>query len=60
LKSALLQRRETRGHDIRVVDQRGEEANAVAVRIHGKGQQGVKLWTEMVEDILATIRERRA
>jgi len=29
------------------------------VRIHGKGQQGVKPRAEVVADILAMIRERR-
>src|SRR2546422_383018 len=35
-------------------------ANAVSVRVHGKGSLGVKPRAEAVADILAAIRERRA
>jgi threonyl-tRNA synthetase len=36
------------------------EANAVSVRIHGKGNLGAKPRIEVVADILAAIKERRA
>jgi threonyl-tRNA synthetase len=49
---------EERVHHILVVGQREHQANTVAVRIHGKGQQGVKPRAEVVADILTAIRER--
>ena len=56
-----IQRAEAaRVHHILVVGAREQEANAVALRIHGKGQQGVKPRAEVIAEILETIRERRA
>jgi len=43
-----------------VVGQKEQDANTVAVRIHGKGQQGVKSRAEVVAEILTTIKERMA
>ncbi|HOC00428.1 MAG TPA: threonine--tRNA ligase, partial [Verrucomicrobiota bacterium] len=55
-----IQRAEAaRVHHILVVGGREREANAVAVRIHGKGQQGVRPRSEVVAEILESIRERR-
>ena len=42
------------------VGQREKEAGAVSVRVHGKGIAGVKPKAEVLADILAAIRERRA
>ncbi len=47
-------------HTMLVIGQREMDANAVAVRLHGKGMQGVKPRAEVVADLLASIRERRA
>jgi len=56
-----IQRAEAaRVHHILVVGGREREANAVAVRIHGKGQQGVRPRSEVVAEILESIRQRRA
>jgi len=50
-------------HDPAQLGQREQEANAVAVRIHGKGQQGVKPRAEVVADVCrhvaAPARNRR-
>jgi threonyl-tRNA synthetase len=35
-------------------------ANAISVRVHGKGSLGAKPKAEVVADILTAIRERRA
>jgi threonyl-tRNA synthetase len=43
-----------------VVGQRDLEAGAVSVRLHGKGNVGAKPKDEVVADILASIKERRA
>jgi threonyl-tRNA synthetase len=36
------------------------EADAVSVRVHGKGNLGAKPRSEAVADILASIKERRS
>jgi threonyl-tRNA synthetase len=46
-------------HTMLVVGPRDLEANAVSIRLHGKGSQGAKPRAEAVADILASIRERR-
>jgi threonyl-tRNA synthetase len=47
-------------HTMFVIGKRDMEANAVSVRVHGKGNLGAKKRAEVVADILAAIRERRA
>jgi len=47
-------------HTMLVVGGREKEAGTVAVRLHGKGVQGVKPRGEVVADILRAIRERAA
>jgi threonyl-tRNA synthetase len=47
-------------HTMLVIGPRDVAANAVSVRIHGKGNVGAKPKAEVVADILAAIRERRA
>lgn len=59
LMGRIQRTEEVRVHHILVVGQREQEAGTVAVRIHGKGQQGVKPRAEVVADILVAIRERR-
>ncbi len=46
-------------HTMLVVGSRDMEANAVSIRVHGKGNLGAKPKAEVVADILAAIRERR-
>ena len=60
LMGRIQRAEEARVHHILVVGQREQEANTVAVRIHGQGQQGVKPRPEVVAEILADIRTRRA
>jgi threonyl-tRNA synthetase len=48
-----------RVHTMLVVGPRDRAAGAVSVRIHGKGNQGVKPRAEAVNDVLQAIRERR-
>jgi threonyl-tRNA synthetase len=47
-------------HTMLVVGPRDMAANAVSVRVHGKGSLGAKPKVEVVADILQAIRERRA
>jgi threonyl-tRNA synthetase len=43
-----------------VIGGRDMEAGAVSVRLHGKGNVGAKPKAEVIADILAAIKERRA
>jgi len=55
-----IQRAEMKVHTMFVIGKRDMEEDAVSVRVHGKGNLGAKSRGEVVADILATIRERRA
>jgi threonyl-tRNA synthetase len=46
-------------HTMLGIGPRDMQAGAVSVRLHGKGNVGVKPKTEVIADILAAIRERR-
>ncbi len=47
-------------HTMFVIGKRDMEADAVSVRIHGKGNLGAKPRSEVIADILSSIKERRA
>jgi threonyl-tRNA synthetase len=47
-------------HTMFVIGKRDMEADAVSVRVHGKGNLGAKPRTEVIPDLLAAIKERRA
>ena len=47
-------------HTMLVIGPRDMAAGAVSVRVHGKGSLGAKPKAEVVADILAAVRERRA
>ena len=51
---------EAKVHTMLVIGGRDMEAGAVSVRLHGKGNLGAKPKGEVVADILAAIKERRA
>ena len=46
-------------HTMFVIGKRDMEANAVSVRVHGKGNLGAKPRTEAIAEILGSIKERR-
>jgi threonyl-tRNA synthetase len=46
-------------HTMFVIGKRDMEAGAVSVRVHGKGSLGAKPRTEVVSEILLSIKERR-
>jgi len=46
-------------HTMLVIGKRDMEANAVSVRVHGKGNLGAKPRGEAIADILSSIKERR-
>jgi threonyl-tRNA synthetase len=45
-------------HTMLVIGNRDMEANAVSVSVHGQGNLGAKPRTEVIADILQSIRER--
>jgi threonyl-tRNA synthetase len=47
-------------HIMFVIGKRDMEANAVSVRVHGKGNLGAKPRGEVMADILQSIKERRS
>src|SRR5437667_1444734 len=51
---------EAKVHAMLVIGPRDMQAGAVSVRVHGKGNVGEKPRAEVLADILAAIRERRA
>ena len=60
LQGRILRAEEARVHTMLIIGQKEQEANAIAVRLHGKGNVGVKPRAEVVAEILQSIRERRA
>jgi threonyl-tRNA synthetase len=60
IKSKIANAEQMKVHTMLVIGNRDLEANAVSVRIHGKGNLGAKPRAEVVSDILSAIRERRA
>jgi threonyl-tRNA synthetase len=47
-------------HTMFVIGKRDMEANAISVRVHGKGNLGAKPRAEAIADVLESIKERRA
>jgi threonyl-tRNA synthetase len=47
-------------HTMLVIGNRDLEANAVSVRVHGQGNLGAKPRTEVIVELLLSIKERRA
>jgi threonyl-tRNA synthetase/REP element-mobilizing transposase RayT len=60
INGKVLRAEEAKVHTMLVVGPRDMEAGNVSVRLHGKGNVGAKPRSEVVADILASIRERRA
>ena len=46
-------------HTMFVIGKRDLEANAVSVRVHGKGNLGAKPRADAIAEILLSIKERR-
>ena len=60
IKGKIADAEEAKVHTMLVIGGRDMEAGAVSVRLHGKGNLGAKPKSEVVADILAAIKERRA
>jgi threonyl-tRNA synthetase len=59
INGKIQEAEKARVHTMLVIGPRDLQANAVSVRVHGKGNLGVKPKAEVVADIVAAIRERR-
>ena len=59
-KAKIANAEQLRVHTMLVIGGRDMEAGAVSVRLHHGGPQGAKPKVEVVADILAGIRDRRA
>ena len=60
LQGRILRAEEARVHTMLIVGQKEQEVSAVAVRVHGKGNVGVKPRAEVVAELLQSIKERRS
>ena len=59
-KAKISNAEQLRVHTMLVIGGRDMEADAVSVRLHHGGPQGAKPKGEVVAEILASIKERRA
>jgi len=60
MKAKIATAEERKIHTMLVVGKRDLEAGAVSVRVHGKGNLGARKREEVISEILAAIKERRA
>ena len=60
IKAKIAEAEKAKVHTMLVIGGRDLEASAVSVRLHGKGNIGAKPKGEVIADILAAIKERRA
>ena len=60
LKAKIAEAEQAKVHTMLVIGGRDMDAGNVSVRLHGKGNVGAKPKGEVVADIIASIRERRA
>src|ERR1043166_4242138 len=60
IKAKIAEAEKARVHTMLVIGGRDMDAGAVSVRLHSKGPQGAKPKGEVVAEILAAIKERRA
>jgi threonyl-tRNA synthetase len=60
IKTKIANAEQMKVHTMLVIGKRDMDANAVSVRVHGKGNLGAKPRAEVIADILAAIQERRA
>src|SRR6185295_3553149 len=60
IKAKIANAEQAKVHTMLVIGGRDLEAGNVSVRLHGKGNVGAKAKGEVVADIIAAIKERRA
>jgi threonyl-tRNA synthetase len=60
INGKIQEAEKARVHTMLVIGPRDLQANAVSVRLHGKGNTGAKPKAEVIAEIVTAIRERRA
>jgi threonyl-tRNA synthetase len=60
MKTKIANAEQMKVHTMLVIGARDMEANAVSLRVHGKGNLGAKPRDEVIADLLQAVRERRA
>ncbi|MGA3182235.1 MAG: threonine--tRNA ligase [Verrucomicrobiota bacterium] len=60
IKAKIAEAEQAKVHTMLVIGERDMAAGQVSVRLHGKGNLGAKPKSEVVAEILAAIKERRA
>ncbi|HEX3800467.1 MAG TPA: threonine--tRNA ligase [Verrucomicrobiae bacterium] len=60
IKAKISEAEHAKVHTMLVIGGRDMDANNVSVRLHGKGNLGAKPKAEVIADIIASIKERRA
>ncbi|MEY2502131.1 MAG: threonyl-tRNA synthetase [Verrucomicrobiota bacterium] len=60
IKAKIANAEQIKVHTMLVIGNRDLEANAVSLRVHGKGNLGAKPRAEVIAEILLSINERRA
>ncbi len=58
LNGRIQRAEEDRVHIMLIIGQREQAANSVAVRVHQKGNLGVRIWNEVKASILRAVKER--
>jgi len=59
LNARIFKAEEQKVHTMLIVGQKEQDAGAVAVRVHGQGDRGVKPRAELVAELLQAIKERQ-
>lgn len=60
INGKVLRAEESKVHTMLVIGKRDLEAGCVSVRLHGKGNLGARPRAEVIADLAASVRERRA
>ena len=60
IKAKIAEAEKSKVHTMLVIGGRDVEAGNISVRLHGKGNVGAKAKAEVIAEILANIKERRA
>jgi len=60
IKAKIANAEQMKVHTMLVIGNRDLEANAVSIRVHGKGNLGAKPRAEVLADILQSIKDRRS
>ena len=60
IKAKIANAEQMKVHTMLVIGGRDMDANAISLRVHGKGNLGAKPRDEVIADILQSIKERRA